>query len=242
MTTSSRRAPATILGLASFAALGWGGLLVPSLVPVIEADFAQTDAGVGVFFLATSAFVRPRLGRDRRPRRAPGPTARAGRRRLPDGRRGRHGRGGARLVAVHGGQRSVGPWSRRAGGGPERSLPRRLPRRSGPGAEPPPPLLQPGCPHRTPRRRAPGRGRAPVAGDVPHHERGGAGDRLWLRRHRAGIPTSRRIHPTARGRFGRVPPSAAAPGLGIALYVASELGVSSWLSGASTMAPSAWRR
>ncbi len=55
MTTSSRQAPATILGLASFAALGWGGLLVPSLVPVIEADFAQTDAGVGVFFLVSSA-------------------------------------------------------------------------------------------------------------------------------------------------------------------------------------------
>ena len=44
----------TALGYASFILLGWGGLLVPSLVPAIERDFAQPDAGVGVLYLVTS--------------------------------------------------------------------------------------------------------------------------------------------------------------------------------------------
>lgn len=35
----------------AYALLGWRGLLVPSLIRSIEADFGQTDAGMGVYFL-----------------------------------------------------------------------------------------------------------------------------------------------------------------------------------------------
>jgi fucose permease len=44
----------TALGYASFILVGWGWLLVPSLVPAIERDFAQPDAGVGVLYLVSS--------------------------------------------------------------------------------------------------------------------------------------------------------------------------------------------
>jgi fucose permease len=44
----------TALGYASFILVGWGALLVPSLVPAIERDFAQPDAGVGVLYLVSS--------------------------------------------------------------------------------------------------------------------------------------------------------------------------------------------
>jgi fucose permease len=63
----------TALGYASFALVGWGALLVPSLVPAIERDFAQPDAGVGVLYLVTallfvigslaSGYLLERLGR-----------------------------------------------------------------------------------------------------------------------------------------------------------------------------------
>jgi fucose permease len=63
----------TALGYASFILLGWGGLLIPSLVPAIERDFAQPDAGVGVLYLVsallfvigslTSGYLMERLGR-----------------------------------------------------------------------------------------------------------------------------------------------------------------------------------
>ena len=46
----------TALGYASFGLVGWGALLVPSLVPAIERDFAQPDAGVGVLYLVSSLF------------------------------------------------------------------------------------------------------------------------------------------------------------------------------------------
>ena len=44
----------TALGYANFVLIGWGALLVPSLVPAIERDFAQPDAGVGVLYLVSS--------------------------------------------------------------------------------------------------------------------------------------------------------------------------------------------
>ena len=48
----------TALGYASFILIGWGALLVPSLVPAIERDFAQSDAGVGIlYFFTASLFV-----------------------------------------------------------------------------------------------------------------------------------------------------------------------------------------
>jgi len=63
----------TALGYASFILVGWGALLVPSLVPVIERDFAQPDSGVGVLYLVgallfmvgslASGYLMKRLGR-----------------------------------------------------------------------------------------------------------------------------------------------------------------------------------
>ena len=46
----------TALGYASFILVGWGALLVPSLVPAIERDFVQPDAGVGVLYLVSALF------------------------------------------------------------------------------------------------------------------------------------------------------------------------------------------
>ena len=67
------RVPA--LGYASFILVGWNALLVPSLVPAIERDFSQPDAGVGVLYFVTSVlfmtgslaggFAMERLGRSR---------------------------------------------------------------------------------------------------------------------------------------------------------------------------------
>lgn len=45
----------SIAGWASFALLGWAGLLVPSLVRSIEHDFGQSDAGIGAFYLLFAA-------------------------------------------------------------------------------------------------------------------------------------------------------------------------------------------
>ena len=63
------------LGYASFILVGWNALLVPSLVPAIERDFAQPDAGVGVLYFVTAllfvigslagGYVMERLGRGR---------------------------------------------------------------------------------------------------------------------------------------------------------------------------------
>ena len=46
----------TALGYASFTLVGWGALMVPSLVPAIEREFSQSDAGVGVLYFV-SAFL-----------------------------------------------------------------------------------------------------------------------------------------------------------------------------------------
>jgi len=41
---------------ASFVLLGWSGLLVPSLFRSVKADFAQTDSGMGLFYLVAAVF------------------------------------------------------------------------------------------------------------------------------------------------------------------------------------------
>ena len=60
---SERPSPAAILGCLAFLLIGWCGLLVPSLVRSIEHDFGQTDAGIGVFFFLNAvAYVTGSLG------------------------------------------------------------------------------------------------------------------------------------------------------------------------------------
>ena len=46
---SDRRA-AGVLACVGLLLIGWSGLLVPSLIRVIEREFVQTDAGLGVFY------------------------------------------------------------------------------------------------------------------------------------------------------------------------------------------------
>jgi fucose permease len=49
---------AAAAGYASFALLGFSGLLVPSLIRAIERDFGQSDAGIGLlYFLGAGAYV-----------------------------------------------------------------------------------------------------------------------------------------------------------------------------------------
>jgi fucose permease len=45
---------AAVLACAGLLLVGWTGLLVPSLIRSIEADFGQSDAGIGVFFFVNS--------------------------------------------------------------------------------------------------------------------------------------------------------------------------------------------
>ena len=71
----NRRDYVPALGYASFTFVGWNALLVPSLVPSIERDFAQPDAGMGVFYFITAllfvigslvgGYVMERVGRGR---------------------------------------------------------------------------------------------------------------------------------------------------------------------------------
>ena len=57
--TTPRRAPvsqrarlaAGLVGCLTFLAIGWTGLLIPSLIRSIEATFDQTDAGIGIIYL-----------------------------------------------------------------------------------------------------------------------------------------------------------------------------------------------
>src|SRR4051794_21343071 len=54
-TSTDRRVPAAgIVGCLMLLAIGWSGLLVPSLIRSIEATFAQNDAGIGLFYLLYS--------------------------------------------------------------------------------------------------------------------------------------------------------------------------------------------
>src|SRR6266850_333057 len=53
--SNTRPNPAAVLGCLSFVLIGWSGLLVASLIRSVEHDFAQTDAGMGFFFLVNAA-------------------------------------------------------------------------------------------------------------------------------------------------------------------------------------------
>lgn len=44
-----------VLGYASFALIGWTGLLVPALIRSIENEFDQTDAGLGIWYFVYAA-------------------------------------------------------------------------------------------------------------------------------------------------------------------------------------------
>ncbi|HEX3428781.1 MAG TPA: MFS transporter [Candidatus Limnocylindrales bacterium] len=46
---------AAVVGCLGFLLLGWSGLLVPSLIRSIEHDFGQSDAGMGLFYLLNAA-------------------------------------------------------------------------------------------------------------------------------------------------------------------------------------------
>jgi fucose permease len=59
----SRPATAGVLGCAAFLLIGWSGLLVPSLIRSVKEAFDQTDAGIGVFyFLYAAAYACGSLG------------------------------------------------------------------------------------------------------------------------------------------------------------------------------------
>ena len=75
MTGSGPRRPrlAALLGGVGFLVIGWTGLLVPSLIRSVEGQFGQTDAGLGLFYLLDAVaymvgsfvggFATERLGR-----------------------------------------------------------------------------------------------------------------------------------------------------------------------------------
>ena len=51
------------LGYASFLLIGWSGLLVPALIRQVQRDFGQDDAGIGLFYLLFAlAYVGGSLG------------------------------------------------------------------------------------------------------------------------------------------------------------------------------------
>jgi fucose permease len=54
-TTPMPRLPAGVVGFVTLLAIGWTGLLLPSLVRQVEATFEQTDAGMGVVYLLYAA-------------------------------------------------------------------------------------------------------------------------------------------------------------------------------------------
>lgn len=53
---SADRRPILVASYASFILIGWTGLLIPSLLRVIKADFDQTDAGFGLLYLVSALF------------------------------------------------------------------------------------------------------------------------------------------------------------------------------------------
>jgi fucose permease len=74
MLSAMRRPDAVaLLGCAGLLLVGWSSLLAPALIRSIEADFDQTDAGMGIWFLVNSlgyvtgsmggGFVTERIGR-----------------------------------------------------------------------------------------------------------------------------------------------------------------------------------
>jgi MFS transporter, FHS family, glucose/mannose:H+ symporter len=59
----SRPATAGVLGCAAFLLIGWSGLLVPSLIRSVKEAFDQSDAGIGLFyFLYAAAYASGSLG------------------------------------------------------------------------------------------------------------------------------------------------------------------------------------
>jgi fucose permease len=61
--SSSRPAAAGVLGCVAFVLVGWSGLLVASLIRSVEKSFDQSDAGIGVFyFLYAAAYAAGSLG------------------------------------------------------------------------------------------------------------------------------------------------------------------------------------
>ncbi len=68
-----RRSSAAVLGGLGFLLIGWTGLLVPSLIRSVEGGFGQTDAGIGLFYFVDAVayvsgslvggFLTERLGR-----------------------------------------------------------------------------------------------------------------------------------------------------------------------------------
>ena len=60
---SSRPAAAGVLGCIAFVLIGWSGLLVPSLIRSVKEAFGQSDAGIGVYyFLYAAAYATGSLG------------------------------------------------------------------------------------------------------------------------------------------------------------------------------------
>jgi FHS family glucose/mannose:H+ symporter-like MFS transporter len=60
---SSRPPAAGILGCAAFVLIGWSGLLVPSLIRSVKDAYDQSDAGIGIFyFLYAVAYATGSLG------------------------------------------------------------------------------------------------------------------------------------------------------------------------------------
>jgi fucose permease len=59
----ARPPAAALFGCLAFLLIGWCGLLVPSLIRSIEHDFGQTDAGIGIFFFLNAvAYATGSLG------------------------------------------------------------------------------------------------------------------------------------------------------------------------------------
>jgi fucose permease len=60
---TERPPAAAILACLGFVLIGWSGLLVPSLIRSIKLEYAQTDAGIGLlYFLGAAAYIGGSLG------------------------------------------------------------------------------------------------------------------------------------------------------------------------------------
>ena len=85
---------AGVIGCLTLLLIGWSGLLVPSLIRSIERDFGQTDAGIGTYYLVWAvAYASGSLG-------GGVVTERLGRRRILIGAALAHGVGLAALTVV----------------------------------------------------------------------------------------------------------------------------------------------
>ena len=168
-----------IFGGFSYLLVGWCGILVPSLVRSIEASHQLTDAEFGVYYLVFGVtYAAGSLG-------GGAATERAGRRPVLALAAGLLAAGlvaqglapswAAFLLAAVPAGLGVGALD----GGANGLFLDVFRYRPGPGAQPPPPLLQPGRALRAARHRPAGRGRPPVAGRPGRH--GPRGARCWGR-------------------------------------------------------------